>query len=491
MSWSKWVVVAGLFFLSAGAFAQTAPAPLSILQGRPDEIDNSSLTGPVFNDPLQGISLRPPAQAQTVRENQTAGDIVQFVNKDLGWVLKVSRAQMPRPIALATAAGKSGLLDLTIQQFKAANPSAKILQQHVEHIGQYDCALLVARYTQAAQVRLMQQAIFHFSDSIYYVLTMTSPGSDTQAPEEQRATHTFDQVIQSVQLIDRAKIKEDQDQRLLRSRDFLNSLTTEKIRSVLVPEQFERITQNGHDIGYRYITESQEKRFGKDGIRIGVRTHLEAANSTKIDSEAWLTSSFDRKQEEWSLGTLTTNAKGEKNAISELGTSTQYTKRVFDPVHGKTDPSDPGQPPVRVENIYELRVTQITTNGTSQPTIRELPPFYVPQALGYLLPGLLASEPGKTFMFAVWSDPDQEVLARYLEVGQPEPSTQEGKKIIIIPVADRLRLEGSPMTHYITADGKELWSRDANGVNTIPCDRAALVDIWKTPNLTPPGGSSR
>jgi hypothetical protein len=476
------------------AIGQSTADSLSILQGRPDDATASALTGPVFDDPLQGISLRPPADAETIRQNLSAGDIAQFVNKDSGWALKVSCAKLPKPIPLSNA--KSGLLELTADQFKSSDPTAEIFRQQVERIGTVDCGILIARYKLANQLRLMQQAMFHVTDQVYYVLTMTSPatlGTQADAPQsdQQRAMQTFTAVVHSVKLIDRTKIKEDQDQRLFRTRAFFVLLTPEKIRQALVPEEFQRITQNGRDIGYRYIVESTEKRYGHDGIRIGIRSHLETAGLNQVDTQNWLTCSFDRQQEEWSTAAVTTDAKGTKTGVSELGTSTQFTRQIFDPVNGVADPKDPGQPRVRTENHYQLRVTKITASGINQPIEQGLPPFYVPQALGYLLPTLLAQQPPKTYLFAVWSDDTQEVIARYMDV-LPEQSVKLGDKTMrVIPVEDRLGLEGSATIHYIVPGGHEIATRAEGGVLSLTSDRATLLSLWKDANLTPPGQSSR
>lgn len=475
-----------MLILCARSSAQdNSLSPLPLLQGRPDEINPEALVGPIFSDPLQGIALRPPADAQTVRQNLSPSDIAEFINEKSSWVLKVSRAQLPKPIPLASdpraTPPQIGLLELTAQQFKAANPSAQILRDEIQHLPIAECGILVANYSQSNQPRLMQQAIIRMDDQVYYVLTMTSPQGDSE-----RAKRTFDAVIKTVQLIDRTKIKEDQDQRLLRTRAFYNHLTAKKILAALPTEQCQLITQGGKNIGYRYIVGQTEKRFGRDGMRIGIRSHIETAAGT-VDSQAWLTCSLDRVEEEWSSGIMTLNDKGAKNSFSELGTSTQYSRDVFDPIHGVADPNDPGQPRVRTEKHYELRVTRITLHGTQQPIQRDLPPFYVPQALGFILPALLAREEAKTYMFATWSDEEQQVITRYLDVRPLQSMELSGKTMQVTPVEDRLGLEGAITIHYIDTAGHEIATRAAGGVFSCDTVRASVLAVWKNANLTPPG----
>ena len=142
---------------------------------------------------------------------------------------------------------------------------------------------------------------------------------------------------------------------------------------------------------------------------------------------------------------------------------------------------------MRTENFYQLRVTKITAAGTGRPIEQGLPPFYVPQAMAYLLPELLAQQPAKTYLFAVWSDDKQQVIARYLDV-RPETSVELGGKTMrVIPVEDRLGLEGTPTIHYIVPAAHEIATRVEGGILSLSCDRTALLSLWKDANLTPPG----
>jgi hypothetical protein len=333
----------------------------------------------------------------------------------------------------------------------------------------------------------MQQAMLRVDDQVYFVLTMTSPGQ----VQEERAIKTFNAVLNSVRLIDRSKIREDQNERLLHFRDFYAGLTAEKIQSVLAPESFDRITQNGHDIGYRYVVEQTEKRFDRDGFRIGIRLHVEPAGAPKVDKQAWLTCSFDHTREEWSIGAQTTAANGKQAAISELGTTTRYSEKVFDPVNGVADPKDPTQPRVRTQSHYELYVTRITASGTGKPIKQELPPYYVPEALDFVLPALLAQQPPSTYMVATWDDDQKGVIRRYLDVGREQSVELDGKTVNVIPVEDRVGLEGETTIHYILPGSREIATRNPAGVLSLSTDRATLLSLYKTAILTPPGDSSR
>ncbi|MGC3944257.1 MAG: hypothetical protein QM762_07035 [Chryseolinea sp.] len=77
---------------------------------------------------------------------------------------------------------------------------------------------------------------------------------------------------------------------------------------------------------------------------------------------------------------------------------------------------------------------------------------------------------------------------RYVDVG-PQTNVKLGAAgpQRAIPIKDRLGIEGSVTTHYVSPDGKYLGSVSDAGITVLPTDAATLVSIWKTPNLTRPG----
>jgi hypothetical protein len=484
-----------------------APAePLKILADRPDAAAGSSdLLGPVYESPAQGIVVRGPAGSKTIKSGVAADEIIQFANDDKGWLLKVSRAHLQQPVPLVVTGdgaqkGKKGLLELTREQFKDGNPGTEILREELLRLGSTNAGMLAARYTQNAQRRFMQQAIVRDSDQVYYVLTMTSPGSTTAKagsdevdPREKLAADTFQAVVESFNLLDRGKIKEDQDFRLFRTRAFYVNLKPDRIREAVVPEQCLRLLRDGKDIGYTYVVEQVKKHNGVDSLLVGIRSHTEPDANFKIDAESWLISSLDRRSEEWSNGALADAGKGAKEALTEFGTSDQDVKRVLDPNAGVVDKNDPKQPPVRKVESYTLTVNFLSKAAAAEPIKRDLPPWYLPQAVGQLLPRLLPRTEPKTFLFATWSSDQREVIARYVDVGAQTTVKLGDKTVRAIPVKDRLGLEGASTTHYVDpTTGKYLGSiSEDSHITILPTDQATLVSIWKTPNLTPPGNNPK
>ena len=63
-----------------------------------------------------------------------------------------------------------------------------------------------------------------------------------------------------------------------------------------------------------------------------------------------------------------------------------------------------------------------------------------------------------------------------------------GESIRAVPIKDRIGLQGSVTTHYMSLDGKYLGSvNEDSKVTILPTDAATLENIWKDANLTRPG----
>ena len=91
-------------------------------------------------------------------------------------------------------------------------------------------------------------------------------------------------------------------------------------------------------------------------------------------------------------------------------------------------------------------------------------------------------------MFASYIGDQREVVRRFVDVGMEGEYNLNGKKIHAIPIKDRLGLEGSATTHYVTPEGEYLGSVNPDSkVTIVPTDAATLEKMWKDINLSRPG----
>src|SRR5207244_930383 len=112
---------------------------------------------------------------------------------------------------------------------------------------------------------------------------------------------------------------------------------------------------------------------------------------------------------------------------------------------------DAKQPPVRQAETYTLQVTHVGKQGNAQPVKRDLPPFYLPQPIEHLLPRVFPLREPKTYLFATYVSEKREVMLRYVEVEEERDVTLDGKKVRAVSINDRIGLEGSVTTHYMSA----------------------------------------
>ena len=64
-----------------------------------------------------------------------------------------------------------------------------------------------------------------------------------------------------------------------------------------------------------------------------------------------------------------------------------------------------------------MHVSYLDAAENTDPVNKVLPPFYLPQALGQLLPRLLPLGQPKTYLFATWVSESRALMMRYVDVG--------------------------------------------------------------------------
>src|SRR5439155_19200774 len=148
----------------------------------------------------------------------------------------------------------------------------------------------------------------------------------------------------------------------------------------------------------------------------------------QVDAESWLKCSFDRKHEEWSNVADVDDGKSASNVVAEIGTFDRLVARVRDDTL-PPDKNDPGQPPIRPMDKYTLTVTTVSKTGSQAPHTQQVPEFYLPQAIGHLLPRLLPLREAKTYMFATWNSDQHAVAARYVDVGRDQNVNIAGRTV--------------------------------------------------------------
>jgi hypothetical protein len=499
-------------------------APESVI--RPGSGEGHAEVAPIqlapqpFESLALGVSLRPPADSKVIR--QVGGEEVDFIHQGNKWNLKVARMILQQPMPLETTTDDqgvrhTGLLEVTLDRQKDQLPGAHVLRHDVIRIGEADVGMIALRYVNGLEPLLSQQALVRQSDRTYFVITLTSSGSKAAGkepgndPAERLAVETFGEVLDTIHLLDQAPLVRDQEERLYATRAlFVNLGGKDRLKRALVPQQWLRLLRNGKDVGYIYTVEETAdgipgddglrrkkpgaRRGADDGILIGSRSRTMAGEDARLDAESWLFTSTDRRAEQWSSLQVVQSLKdpAQQDHATTLGSSTRRTGRSLDRRANQQgmrwDADDPNQPPVRETDDYVLNVTHIRKSENAEPLTQGLPEWYIPQALSHLMPRLLPLEEPKKFMFAVYVPDVRKVMHRYMDVGGEKRITFGGENIRAVPITDRIGLEGSVTTHYMSLTGQYIGSENADtGIAIMPTDEAKLLEIWKDANLTRPG----
>jgi hypothetical protein len=504
------------------------PKPASVLTSRPDAepATNPALLGPRYENRTAGISFNPPADCKQAAA-PNSDEIVEFANDGKNWLLRVSRPTFPTPVPLSTTTARpsenkpaqTGLLDYTVQQLQAANPGAKILRQDVINVDSNYIGMIAMRFTLGTQRWLRQQALYQVNDQLYYILNLTTPagkvnaGDDEAAlppdPSERVAVETFNAMIDSIKLIDRTSIKEDQNQRLFRTRALFIYWTPAKFDSIKVERQYLRLIEEGKDVGYSYVEEmnNDAKLTGVSGPGVVVyeRSHRvakdEKGHPRTLDIGSFKFMSFDRKREGWTRTTVEQfdGPNGlEETHTTEYAEGKEETKLMFAPESGvlqKQDNIEHHAPLMRPANSRTLDVSITAKGGTPAPVHLELPPFYLPQAGQALLPRLVidkAFHGPRTYLFASYIPETRDIRLRYVDVSVEQDVMFNGLAVRAHAVTERVGIEGNPVVHYVNANGRYIGSENKSmKMIVVPTDEAAILKQWPDAKLTRPDKMKR
>jgi hypothetical protein len=252
-------------------------------------------------------------------------------------------------------------------------------------------------------------------------------------------------------------------------------------------------------------------------IRISVRSDSTPLDGTFAQLQSRMTVTVDRKHENWvdeqEIATGVTagaNGKTDKShlvQINEFGASDEKSRaEPAVPIGGGLDAAAGNtiQPNLK---LVDGALLSVVRNSLSQdqplqqqaPFKQDVPAWYLPKAMSYILPRLLPYKEPKTYMMAVYvSDGNHgqpAVATRYIDVLSPAQVMLNGNPVIAVAVKDRIGIEGTVTTHYLDPDngaylGSVVTVTDENGVPTtdmiLSSDAATLRRLWPNCNLTGP-----
>jgi hypothetical protein len=188
---------------------------------------------------------------------------------------------------------------------------------------------------------------------------------------------------------------------------------------------------------------------------------------------------FDRDHEDWT--TITQTDEDAAHQLTEFAYADRTMLRKLD--RAKAAQKAPAtqhvaQPPMLEVPKYVLDVDYSVGLHQEKPKDIDLLPFYLPQALGQLLPRLLPPDPAQ-YMFASYVSSQRNVMGRYVDVESARDVELDGQTVRAVPIEDRIGVDGIPITHYVTRQGEWLGSiSDDSRLQVFPTDEHTLKGLW-------------
>lgn len=516
------LAAAGLLLglLGAGQGTQVGDQPPATRRSLPPRLVPEALPEPTtqaaaepqfFSSVEAGFELKMPDGVRQPTDGFHTLAVVVDTSK--GWRFEVQRMSLSAPATLESRqlpeGGKqAGLVEVVTNQ-TVRETGGEVLRSQVTPLGEGEAGVIVVHSSTPALSQLRQIALIPASDLLYYRLVMTSPapageaGAMTADENVKAAAAAFSKALNTFKRLDQAGIREDQNQRLFRTRALFVNLTRPSVLQALEEEQWWRIRKAGEDIGWAHVrehaadgipngrgNEGQADPLSAKGVRIGIQTHL-VTDAATIDRFTWLWAAFDRREEKFlEESVLTRDGQiDQEGFVAGAMTARKVPQKV-------RIPRATGVGFDEVMDIIDERRLEISFSvgdgAPAAPVVRELPAWYLQQAMVHLLPRLVAPWGRRTYLIAMYDPARTEVWQQYVDVEGPRNETVQGEKQLVMIVTTRMGLSGDPTKHYISTDGyKWLGSvNEATGVEIQPVDRETIRSVWGAEAVEKAGGES-
>lgn len=461
----------------------------------------------LFSSPEAGIELKMPPGQPVPSDEATV--LAQVVDAERSWKFELRRLPLETPMNLAPeempeGGRRAGLLELmasTAQQ----NTQGEILRQGLTPLGDADAGVYAIRFSLGLSTQLQQVALIRASDTLYYQVMLTSPAPAgpieqiQQDPAVREAVEAFQTSLNSFKVLDQSELREEQEQRLIRTRSLLVNITKPRILEVLQPEQWLLIRRDGQDIGYSYLVEEPAREIpgdpmareviddhGATGIRIGSRTHLRRDGGW-LDRETWLFATTDLREEEFRERNVL-RVEGQEMA-ENLVIGNMLARQV---PHSVPIPGPGGigrEKGFTVVDSRKLDVTYVVNAvQTGEPLNRQLPAWYLPQAIEHLLPRLVAPWGRNTYLVAVYNPEKREVYQKYVDVEGLRNEMVQGQERLVMVVTTRLGFSGPRTRHFVDPESFDWLGSvsEEDGLEIWPTNAQTINEIFKDANLTVP-----
>ena len=410
-----------------------------------------------YTDPVNGFSLRPPLDAERVRQTSPAL-LVSWRKRDpdrnaVLWTLSVLRAVEKRPmgdlgtyskaladklrgeqnykvdsVALPKVAGLPGI------SFKGVTGGVgRFYQEQVwvlSHKGKVD-----------PQAKPGDEA----EPTEFLVLVINGP-----ADMEKELSAVLSKVVGTLEVTDPRTARAEREAKLCRGQEFLASLTDEKLAAAAKGDaQWYLMRFEGKDVGFMRVAAAKARREGASGYELKNWVVLQLPKSERRLLKRVMFTTLDRNVERWA---------------EQLKIGDGPAAETF------------GEDGIKQA---EMIVCNISQGGRVRANKKPAPSaIYLPRAMGGLLPRLIDLGKAESYAFATYTSSANSFDMRTFTVVGPDRVEIDGKDTEAIRVTDRVAEDTEPATLWLDAKGDLLLMESPDGLTMRRSSRSEVRRLF-------------
>ncbi len=393
-------------------------AVLSLGAAAPADVD---LAKP-FRDPLNGFTIRPPEGAQRKLKTGTA-TLAQWLQRDeesgaIIWTLTVSKA------AYKVKEGEKFELRQYGKQLAKEMLERDRFKVEKLTFGNVDKkpAIIMTGESVGTLKFWQKQVWVRPKPGRFLVFTIFGPLNKTDYLRS-----VMDKVLQNVTIVDPEEELKRRQTYLRNGKGVLLGLTKEKVTRIAADKPFWMLMKlKGKTVGWMRQREEIDTIQQFDGLKVETHSSADLPKNPVRLSKSAMFSSIGRTYEQWT-------------ELLQIGS-------------GKTAVSF-AEKGLRKDRVILCNASR---NGRALPVLKreDVPDqWFLPKAMGMMLPRLLDLGEPKTYAFATYNSRTNKYDMRLFVVGETVTIEHDGRRVKAVRCQDQAHWDKDPATVYLKPDG--------------------------------------
>ncbi len=412
--------------------------------GADDAVGDSSAAavelGERYNDPMWGLSVRPPALARRMRKSPGHREW-QYLNPDTGsvlWSFRVRRIFMKNEkMKLKTYAEK--LASQLEQQNDYEITSKKLAPVAGKAAIDFRGKIVATRPLYNRQVWILAE------QSRFLVVSITGP-----IKMQQRLDDILQASMDTLKITDPGKAIKARKEQLNSGQDLLASLKEKHLAEAIITEpQWFTVEYKGKTVGFMRVTESAAVVKQADGYEVKMLTFLDMPDDKQRLLHRRMFTTADRSVEWWRTFLETGSGPGKTRSVEE-----GYKKQ-------------------------DVVVCTYNRGGDSDTQKNEIPVgIYLPQAMGWLLGRLVNLEEPARYSFAVYNSQRNDFDFRTFALREPRTFEISGRRIKGYYATDRASDSAGEVNLWLDSKGVLKRMETPQGLKMTSASRARVLSTY-------------